>query len=114
MLLLLQVPPLVASVRLVVAPGHAVKVPVMAAGSGLIVTIAWTDGQPSIGVNVIVAVPALPPVTIPVDEPTDAWLELVDHVPLIGSVNVVVEPTQTVFVPEITEAMGLTVTIVVI
>ena len=39
-LLLVQVPPEVASVRLVVKPAHTVAVPVTDAGTGLIVTVA--------------------------------------------------------------------------
>ena len=39
-LLLLQVPPAVASLRLVIKPAHTAAVPVMADGTGLMVTVA--------------------------------------------------------------------------
>ena len=45
--LLLQVPPVVASVSVVVKPAHTVKVPAMATGGALTVTVAVdTPGQP--------------------------------------------------------------------
>ena len=54
----------------------------------------------------IVAVPAVAPVTIPELEPTVAFvLPLVQLPPDVASVSVVVEPTQTVPVPLIAEML---------
>ena len=64
----------------------------------------------------IVVVPANTPVTIPVEEPIVATVGvLLLHVPpVVASLNVVVEPSQTVNVPVIPAGDGLTVTIVVV
>ena len=59
--------------------------------------------------------PAETPVTIPVDEPTEATdALLVDHVPPeTASLIVTVLPTLTVVLPEMGAAAGLTVTVMV-
>ena len=64
-LLLLHTPPPVASASVLVAPVHAYKVPVIAAGDALTVTVARAV-QPDAIVYVIVAVPADTPVSAPV------------------------------------------------
>ena len=93
-LLLDHVPPLVASVRLVVLPTHMFAVSgVIATGAELTVT-GLVVIQPEAFVNVMLAVPVLLPVTIPVKLPTPAMLPLLLlHVPL-PSVNVVLVPEQ--------------------
>src|ERR1700739_2118908 len=78
-LLLLQAPPVVASVRLAVVPTHTGTAPVITV-IGLIVTIT-VPWQPPVVVYVINAVPPLKPVTTPVVDPTDAVASRVLHVP---------------------------------
>ena len=69
--------------------------------------------QPVFNVYVIVAMLAVPPVTIP-EASTVATSELlVLHVPLgVGSESVIEDPEQTVFPPAIAAGRGFTVTIV--
>ena len=63
----------------------------------------------------IVEVPAIDPVTIPVDEPIVALPLLLLQVPPAGTeFNVVVKPTQTVFPPVIVVGLAFTLTTVVI
>jgi len=108
-LLLLHVPPVVASVRAVELATHVVAVPAIAVGNGLTVTVFVTL-QPAPGVYVITAVPVAIPVTIPVAGPTDAFVLPVLHVPPVtGSLSVVVAPIQTVAVPVIGEGNGFAV-----
>ena len=54
------------------------------------------------------AVPAVTPVTTPVAEPTVATdgVVLLHEPPLVASLNVEVEPGQTVIVPEIADGNG--------
>ena len=63
----------------------------------------------------IVVVPATPPVTIPVEEPTVATVvTLLDHVPPPGvELNVVVVPGQILLFPVIAVGIGLTVNVTV-
>ena len=64
---------------------------------------------------VIIDVPAVTPVTIPVDDPTVALPLLLLHVPPAGvEFNVVVRPTQTFNVPVIAVGFGFTVTTAVL
>jgi hypothetical protein len=110
-LLLLHVPPAVASVNVVEEPAHTVLLPDIVGGTAFTVTIAMLL-QPVGNVYVIFAVPAVMPLTIPVADPTVAILVLpLVHVPPeILAVSVVVYPTQIFAVPEITGS-GLTVTV---
>lgn len=60
--------------------------------------------------------PAVTPVTTPVDDPTETMVEGQNHVPPVTVLlRVVLVPTQTVAVPDITPAdgKGLTVTVAV-
>ena len=109
--LLVQVPPAVASVKVVVAPTHKVVEPAIAAGSGLTVTGVVTK-QPVGNVKVIVTVPADTPFTTPVEEPmvARAVLLLLHMLVPDASASVVVFPTQTLVVPVIAKGSGLTVT----
>ena len=109
-MLLVQVPPVVALLNVVVAPAHIGVVPVIDAGKGFTTTEAVTV-QLAPEVNVIVALPAETPVTMPVEDPMVAT-ELVPllHVPPLPSVNVVVDPTHTVVVPPIADGDALIVT----
>ena len=112
---LLHVPPVVASLKLVVKPAQTFKVPVIAEGNGLTVKIAVVI-QPVGKVYVIVALPLATPVITPVPEPAVAIVIslLLQLPPTVTSLNVVVKPEQTLSVPDIDDGSGLTVIIAVI
>jgi hypothetical protein len=96
-----------------VVPMHNVDGPLT--GNGVAFTVNKTaDTQPAVDVQVIVAVPADAPVTVPLDEPTVAIVGLADvHIPPIGvALSVDDEPTQACAVP-VTTGRGLTVTMAV-
>lgn len=115
-LLLLQLPELVISVRALVAPVHAFSEPEITDGSGLTV-MGVVVLQPEDSLYVIVTGPLpAPPVTIPVARPTDAMVvELLVHVPpVIPSVSKVVEPEQTLAAPDITEGEGFIVIVILL
>ena len=109
-LLLLQVPPAVALVRVVVVAGHALSVPPIPGGAELILTIVVAL-QPEADEKLIVEVPAATPVTMPEEEPMVATevLLLVHVPPLVASVSVVVWPVHTLVVPAIAAGVGFTV-----
>ena len=114
-LLLVHVPPVVGSVRVVVAPTHTNGVPPIVPGAVLTVTTAVAVQMPPV-VYVIVAVPAEIPVTVPEPEPMVAMagLLLVHMPPVTALVRVVVAPTQTCRVPPMEAGVVTTVTIVVV
>jgi hypothetical protein len=93
-IVLLQTPPLPLVNNVVVAPTQVVAAPLIvpAFGSGLTVTIAVA--VPPVTEYDIVAVPAAPPVTIPVFEPTVAMLvlPLLHTPPVVASLRVVEAP----------------------
>ena len=98
----LQAPPVVASLRTVVAPAVTVAAPVIdpAAGIGLTVTARVTDAVPT--VYFIVAVPGKTPVTTPevlTVATVVAWL--LQLPPVVASLSEVVAPAHTVAVPVI-------------
>ena len=94
-LLLVQVPPGVASASEPNAPTHKTELPVIGAGGGNTV-MPIDEEQPVGNVYTIVTGPALTPVNMPVAEPTDAVAGLVlDHVPPPGQDKVDERPTQT-------------------
>ena len=66
--LLLHIPSDTPSLSVVVDPIHTPVEPVIASGAVLTVTVVLTLQLPTL--YVIAAVPALPPVTIPVPDPT--------------------------------------------
>jgi len=109
--LLLQLPPTVASVKVVFAPVQTVVEPDIAKGVGLTV-ISYVATQPLGSVYVIVGVPAATPVTVPVVEPTVARpvLLLVHSPPPVASVNVILLPMQTLVGPPIPAGVELNVT----
>ena len=110
-LLLLQLPVPNVLLSVVVPPAHTVLVPEMV-GSGVTVTIAVTK-QPPIE-YVIIAVPAVFPVTEP-PEDTVALSELLVHVPPpTVSAKPVVDPTHTLSNPVIADGFGLTVNVIVV
>ena len=109
---LTHVPPVVASASVVVALAQTVVVPVMIAGNGLMEITAVVK-QPPGRVYVRFAVPAVPPVMIPVLLPTVAVPvpALVLHVPPPTElVAVTVAALQTSSVPPIAYGVALTVT----
>jgi hypothetical protein len=111
--LLLQVPPVTASVRIVVEAWHTVKLPVIAAGNGFTVKIAVVV-QPVGKVYVILVVPASIPDTTPPASIVATVVILLAHVPpAVASVSVVVRPWQTLSVPVMIEGSEFTVTIAV-
>jgi hypothetical protein len=116
-LVLLQVPPGVISVSGVVLPAHTVRVPAIVAGCiGCGFTVMGLMAvQPVGNVYKIAGVPAATAVTIPVD-PTmaRAVLLLLHAPPEVRSVNGTVNPAHSVFIPEIADGTGFTVTPVVV
>jgi len=111
MLLLLHVPPTVASSNVMLEPGHTWVGPVIAAGVALTVK-GWLALQPVGMVYIILSVPALTPETTPVVEPTvanDVFVLL--HVPPVSVLaSVIAEPTHTWLGPVIAGGVVLTVT----
>jgi hypothetical protein len=94
-LLLLQVPVEVASLSVIVDPGHTDEAPVIAAGRGFTVAMAVAT-QPVGKVYDMVAVPSVRPVTTPLPEPMAATEPLsLDHVPPPVFDNVVLSPWHT-------------------
>lgn len=111
-LLLLQVPPVTASVSVVVSPAHIDERPLI--GARAFTATFCTAVQPVTGIaKVIFAVPAATPVTTPVDAPTVATPALLLlHVLLPDpSLSVVVRPAQTVNTPVMDAGDGLTVAV---
>ena len=112
-LLLAHVPP-PGSNKVVVAPIQIPVTPVITEGSGLTVIVLYAEHPVEANPYVMVAVPAVMPVTSPVDDPTVATevLLLLHTPPLVASLSAVVNPTQTAAVPVIGTGVGLTVTVV--
>ena len=107
-----HVPPVLVSPSRVVAPTQTVAIPVIGAGKGLMVTVRVPE-QPEPVVIEIIEVPAVTPVTMPV-EPTVEFELLELQVPELPSDNVVVEPTHSEAVPVMTDIAGFTVTTVLV
>ena len=112
-LLLLHVPPGVASLSVVVKPKHTAGVPRIA-DNGF--TVAVTVAIQVVGsIYVIIGLPAATPVTVP-SVPTSARpvLLLLQMPPGVWSLSDVVSVAQTIGVPEIPDGFGLTVTLAVV
>jgi hypothetical protein len=109
MVLLLQVPPVVASVSDKVAPGQITEVPAIGAGAGFTESTLVRQ-QPVVIVYVMVVEPGATPVAMPVVASIVATVgSLLIHVPAGDkSDNVVVLPWQTVNVPVIKFGGGFT------
>lgn len=108
-LLLDHVPP-PASTNVMVEPKQTIDGPAITEAAGLTVKASVVK-QPAGSVNVMVAVPAVIPVTIPERDPMEATPGLLlDHVPGPESDKIVVAPTHTAEAPEISAGEGLTVT----
>jgi hypothetical protein len=108
-LLLLQAPPALILLNVMVEATQTLFAPLIGA-SGFTVTAVWLL-QPVARVYIILGVPAATPVTIPDADPTVAWavLLLLQVPPAVRSDKVVVKPIQTLVVPVITAGIGLTV-----
>jgi hypothetical protein len=110
-LLLLHVPPDVAVLSDIEEPIHIEELPEIAAGRDITVTTVETL-HPVDNVYVMLATPALTPVTTPVAEATLAVaVEPRDQVPPPVLESVVVDPAQTIAVPEIAEGNELIITV---
>lgn len=108
---LLQVPPGVALVKVVVNPTQTLAVPVIAAGSALTVTTV-VDVHPPGNVYVIVAAPALTPETTPLDDPTTATdVVLLFQEPPPAHASVIVLPVQTFVGPVMGPGADTTLTV---
>lgn len=109
-LLLLQVPPTVASVKVVVEPAHTTGVPAIAEGAVLTDT-TWLTLQPAGNTYEITGVPAEIPLTTPLDDPAVAIAgSLLLQVPPDGVLpNVVVKPIHTLPAPVMVAGEGFTV-----
>ena len=110
---LVQVPPMVASLRAAVAPAQMVIVPVIAATVGIaftvsvVVTVVLQPVDPSVTLYPIVAVPAVRPVTTPDVLIVAVVGALLLHVPPgVASASVVVLPAHSLAVPVIAATAG--------
>jgi hypothetical protein len=108
-LLLLQAPPVLVVLSVVVVPTHVLSVPVMAAGSGLTVTILVSWQPPAPIVYVTSHVPADMPLTTPEPKPMVAMPgQATLQVPPAGEpMAVVVDPAHTCKVPVMAVGSGL-------
>lgn len=112
-LLLLHVPPDVASVSVVAVPAHMLAAPLIGEGEGKTV-IDLVTVHPVPSEYVMRVVPVATPVTTPLREPTLTCAELQLHQPPgIASVRVVLLPVHTADAPMIAVGKGLTVIIFV-
>lgn len=111
--LLLHVPPPVTFVSVVVSPEHIVVLPVIAAGNGFTVMPIVRKHPVPIVYVIVAGPPGAPPYTVPILS-TDAITTLVVvHVPpVVPSVKLIVDPTQTAVGPIIGTGNGFTVTTV--
>jgi hypothetical protein len=111
--LLLHVPPVVILVSVMDEPRHTLPGPEIAAGNGLMVTMADVL-QPVPRVYSIAAVPAATPDTIPVAPAAATDGAPLDQVPPgVGLDNVVVPPAHVLIVPVMSAGSALTVTVCV-
>jgi hypothetical protein len=110
-LLLLHVPPAVASLRVVQVPAHMVVVPMIAAGNGLTVATIVAV-QPPLMVYEITAVPAETPQSVPV-LPTVATetLLLLQVPPDVASLSVVQRPVHINGTPLMAAGAGSTISV---
>jgi hypothetical protein len=109
-LLLLHIPPETLLLNVVVKVWHTDATPEIVPGTG-VTLMDFVTSVPQPVLYVIVAVPALTPLTIPDEVPTDAIAELlVLHTPPVAVLlNVVVALWHTVDEPAIDAGVGVTV-----
>ena len=114
-LLVLHVPPVVVSARVIVRPTQTNEAEeVIAPTLPNTFTVAVTE-QPAALIYVIVAAPGEMPLTTPVPEPIVAMagLLLLHVPPVVALLRVVVKPGQTLVVPVIAVGNGFTVNVTV-
>ena len=114
-LLLIQLPPLIASERSIEVPTQTIDGPEMAEGDG-VTEIVVVVKQPVARATVIIVVPNEIPVTTPVNIPiiaTDGLL-LVQLPPVVASNWVIEDPTQTEVGPVMVEGRLFTVNVAVV
>jgi hypothetical protein len=115
--LLLQVPPALALLNVIVEPTQTLARPVIGAGNGLTVTVVVVIQPVTVAVNVIVITPALIPESTPVVAlmlPTAGALLLHVPPPVVKFSKVIVPPTQTWVGPVMAAGSGCTVTTAVL
>jgi hypothetical protein len=113
--LLLQTPPVAASLKVILSPTHTLPVPVIvpASGNGFTVTLSAPLALPQLLLTtyLIVSTPAETPETMPPKTLADALLllhvALVNGEPVEPSVKTIVEPTHTFVNPLILPATGI-------
>lgn len=108
-LLLLHVPPVLASESVVVEPTQTVDAPAMGSGSGLtvITLVVVATPQPLVTVYTIVSTPAVTPVTIPEASTVATRVLVLLHTPPVTEpVTVMVLPAHTAVGPDIVPAVG--------
>src|SRR6478735_2592130 len=118
-LLLLHTPLTVASLKVVVNPAHTLVVPLIAATTGIALTVIVVVLLPTqplvVTVYEMMLVPAVTPLTTPLLSivATDSLLLL--HTPLtVASLKVVVNPAHTLVVPLIAATTGIALTVIVV
>jgi hypothetical protein len=113
-LLVLHVPPVTLLLNVMFEPEQTDAVPGMMAGAVKTVTVAVASGAQPLEKEIIV-LPAVPPVTIPVNGSTLATIVLpLLQVPLvIASLSVVASPEHTFLTPDIAVGKGVTVDVTV-
>ncbi len=113
-LLLLHVPPVTASVSVVVNPIHTLLVPDIAAGNGFTVNVIDVAHPVASSVYVISVVPVVRPVTIPDVDPIDATVDVpLLQVPPPAPVSVAAFPAHSADVPVIEAGKALIVIVFV-
>ena len=113
-LVVLQAPPDTKLLNDIDKPTHTEDAPIMPDGAGLTVTTVVIEQDAPV-VYVIFAVPAVTPLTIPVEAPTPATDGLlVDQVPEPSSVSAVVAPAHTTGRPMIGVGAGFIITVTVL
>ena len=104
---LLHTPPDILPVSVVVAPGHMLSEPVIFGCAFMVTIVVVIQAAPD--ENVIVALPAVTPVTLP--EPSTVTLPLLLlHVPVPVLLSTLTEPTHTGLLPVIPDGTPFTVT----
>lgn len=106
---LVHVPPLVASLRVMLVPGHTVNGPVIPGGVGLTVNKVVAIHPAPGTVYVIMAVPAEIPFMVPPPAVATEVLLLDQVPPDVASRSVLVAPSHALVVPVIDAGRGVTV-----
>jgi hypothetical protein len=115
----LHEPPATSSLKLIVNPTQTGRLPPIASGIGFtdtVVVVLFEQPLTSVTLYIIVVVPAVSPVTVPVDEFTIALdvLLLLHEVltPDVASLSEIDEPTHTLLAPSIPDTEGNAFTVI--